>query len=178
MHTERALSDAITGALAVQYREENLLMTVIIHGQDARELRGKAVVTLDRVTVLVDDDYWERVVGRMVCLEGGTELDIDDSRLDQALEGYDISVDGPIGEDTFIPVVVRDIYMPPFHAVVPWGSLMHCVNIIEPGNGVRATGERVPCLSRCGSCIACYYDRWSAVAARDGIGTDTEGVTK
>jgi hypothetical protein len=169
LSVERAMAVPNTGTVAIQYREESLRMTVIIQGHDARQLKGRALITLDRVTALVDDDTWAPVVGRMVCLEGGTELDVDDGRLEQALEDYDLSTDGPLTREALIPVVVRDIYMPPCRALVRWGDLMHKVNIIEPGDGVRASGDRVACKDRCGRCVACYYARWQAKAKALGM---------
>lgn len=169
-NVERVMVAAPTGTVAVQYREENIRMTVIMQGQDARQLKGRALITLDRVTALVDDDKWAPVIGRMVRLEGGTELDVDGARIEQMLEDYDFDVDGPLMKDALIPVVIRDIYMPSGRALVRWGDLMHKVNIIEPGDGVRSSGKRVACKSGCGQCIACYYARW-VQRARD-LGMD------
>lgn len=151
-------------------------MTVIVHGQDARGLRGKAFITLDRISVLIDDDRWDEVIGRMLCLEGGTELDVDDDRLDSLLINYDANEDGPLKADTLVPVVVRDIYMPRVRALIKWGDLVNRVNVIQPGDGVRADGERVPCSTDCGGCISCYYERWTAAARILGIETDQENT--
>ncbi len=169
-NVERVMAVAQTGTIPVQYREEDIRMTVIVQGQDARQIRGRALITVDRVTALVDDDKWAPATGRMVRLEGGTELDVVGIRIEQMLEGYDFEADGPLAKDALIPVVIRDIYMPPCRALVRWGDLMHRVNIIEPGDGVRSSGKRVACKSRCGECIACYYDRW-VQRARD-LGMD------
>jgi len=171
---ERVMEVAPTGTIAVQYREEDIRMTVIMHGQDARQLKGAALITLDRVTVWVDDETWAQVVGRMVRLEGGTELEVDNGRLDRVFEDYGVTTGGPLKDDTFIPVVIRDIYMPPCRALVRWGDLVHRVNMIAPGDGVRSSGKRVACKSGCGECIACYYARWTQRARDLGMALPKE----
>lgn len=162
--TERAFIELATGTVAVQYREENLRMTVIISGRDLDSLRGGALITLDRVTMIVDDEYWRPVVGTMLCLEGGTELDVDDARFEQYANGNGELVDEPM-----IPVIVRDIYVPPVVGLLVVRQVAHKVNVIEPGTGVRATGKRVPCNRfNCG-CLSCYRDRWVTAARKMGM---------
>ena len=175
MHTERALVNVTTGTTAVQYREENLLMTVIVHGKALGDLHGKALITLGRVTVLIcDDDRWQGVIGKVVCLEGGTELDVDNDRLDEMFSDCNLADHGLIDREVLIPVIIRDIYMPRLRALIPWKELVNRVNVTLPGEGARSSGDRVLCKSSCGSCLPCFYEKWIAVEIATCNDTDTD----
>ena len=155
---DRTLVDLATGTVGLQHHEGDWKMTILLHGESAGDLRGRAFITLDRLTVLIDDPTWQRAIGSVVRLEGGTELDIDDERLGMLT----LIDDEPLDDLAVVPVIIRDIYLPPARAHVRMGDLRSTTNLVEVGAGVRASGARVPCAAKCGNCLSCYYERWTA----------------
>jgi len=135
-------------------------MTVEISEHPYRRLRGKSFVTLtDDLAVLVNDDGWEPLLGLLMTLPGGCELDVDDAELDRALEDIE-ECDGGWEDvarrrpDLFailpatdygsglygllVPLVVNDADLPRVRVLVRLDVLGRSFQAVDLGAGVKA----------------------------------------
>lgn len=167
-YSRRAFLEVCTGAAGVQIEQEGWRVTIITEPVDGTDLRGQAFVTLRPIGVFIRDPKWEGILGASLRMQGGVELDIDDVALEEILNeqtGQEISL------SQTVPVVPRDLYLP---AAPLWVRLYDLVNACErcnPGEGHRATGERVECEHHRTqfTCPNCFYVWWRARARIIGI---------
>jgi hypothetical protein len=174
----RKLKDVESGKTVTQLDAEDSKATIETEGEHPlRRLAGTATCSLDEAKVLVDDDLWSDVFGLQLKLAGGTELDVDGSRLDKALEGIEDYGDTPI--DIYIPMIVRDVYLPPIKVLVRHGDLRQRYTPVEPGSGPRSSGEPQWCRHEsptlhANKCRSCFLRWWMIQAKLQGIEREGE----
>lgn len=193
-YSETVLTDLSTGTEYRRTATGEATMTTEIICHPYRQLEGAAFITLRDVSVLVNDDIWERVLGMRLVLPGGVEVDVDAQELEKALEDIE-ECDHDFGDaverrpdlfcrdeskdldlDLLVPVVVNDTDLPPARCLVPLGAILSAFQRGEPGVGQFARGgieERAPAV--CGHsakdigryrCRSCLR-RWWTIRARE-----------
>lgn len=168
--------DTETGAEWQRVVTEEAEVVTMVEPHPYRQLMGAAFITLcDGFTVAVDDDQWEPVFGLILALPGGCELDVDDSRIEQALE--DIEHDeapearrpelfSPAYRALLVPMVLRDADLPRARVLVPVNKLKEC-DKVEPGSGPHVL-EATQCrhtvfVPRCRGCL---WRQWTLAVKR------------
>lgn len=133
-------------------------MTIETTQHPFRQLAGMSFVTLgEDVQAHVEDGPWQEVLGLILVLPGGCELDVNDAELERALEAIEICDEN--WEDAaqrrpdlfhldaanrllelLVPCVVNDADLPPTRVLVPLKALRRACQAVERGAGAHTRG--------------------------------------